>query len=203
MSPHRTALTQRTRRPKSWLMVVVAGTLAMSAPARAEISAADAKSGIVECTPAMLKEHNPGLADNPDRLICFEGYVSNFNTKPRKDRGKDKFLGGAALGRASHQALVAAAQERQTARRLVHRSRTRRSSASRRPTPATPSRSRSRTRIRTGTSAAIWRRNIWSSGSGRKRRCYTHNVVNAVPQLSQFNAQPWLTPGMHDRRLGQ
>lgn len=59
--------------------------------------------------------------------------------------------------------------------------------------PATPSPVRSRRPIKTGTSAAIWRKNILWNGFGQKAALYTHNVVNAVPQLSQFNKGPWLT----------
>jgi hypothetical protein len=66
---------------------------AAAAPARADVSADDAKVGIVDCTPARLTEHNPGLADKPDRLICFEGYVSNFNVTPRDNKGKKQYLG--------------------------------------------------------------------------------------------------------------
>src|SRR5882672_2299546 len=88
MSPHHAA---SPRKISIWLTAAIVGALVISAPARAEISAADKKSGIVECTAALLKDHNPDLAGNPDRVICFEGYVSNFNTKPRT--GKPKYLG--------------------------------------------------------------------------------------------------------------
>ena len=91
MNPHHAASAKEFRVSNSCLVVAVAGVLAICAPAQAAVSEADAKVGIVECTDAVLKNHNPGLADNPDRLICFEGYVSNFNTKARS--GKPKFLG--------------------------------------------------------------------------------------------------------------
>lgn len=43
-----------------------------------------ASQGIIDCTAAHLKKNNPGLAGNPDKIICFEGYVSNFNTATAK-----------------------------------------------------------------------------------------------------------------------
>jgi hypothetical protein len=45
-----------------------------AAPARAEVSAADAKSGIIECTDACL-DHN-WFGRNPDRLICFRAILA-------------------------------------------------------------------------------------------------------------------------------
>src|SRR4051794_17091861 len=48
---------------------------ALSAPNLTENS-----QGIIECTPDRIQQHNPGLAGKSDRIICFEGYISNFNT---------------------------------------------------------------------------------------------------------------------------
>ena len=49
-------------------------------PALAAVDEASEKAGIVECSPALLEKHNPALAGKPDTLVCFEAYVSNFNT---------------------------------------------------------------------------------------------------------------------------
>ena len=55
-------------------------------------AAAPAGQGMVECTTSRLQKHNPDLAGNPDRVICFEGYVSNFNISvARKIRGKPRY----------------------------------------------------------------------------------------------------------------
>src|SRR4051812_13545720 len=59
----------------------------------ADVSEADAEQGIIECTADLLKKNNPDLAGKPDRLICFQAYVSNFNTQPRQMGGKQRFLG--------------------------------------------------------------------------------------------------------------
>jgi hypothetical protein len=93
MRLHHAAFARKISISKPWMIVAVASALTICAPARAQVSADDAKVGIVECTPAVLKDHNPGLANGPDQLICFQGYVSNFNTKPRKDRGKNIHVG--------------------------------------------------------------------------------------------------------------
>jgi endonuclease G len=54
---------------------------AILAPLAARAAPNDAASqGIIECTPNRIQEHNPGLAGKTDRIICFEGYISNFNT---------------------------------------------------------------------------------------------------------------------------
>ena len=65
--PHKSSLLQTC--------VIVAALLAAALPAHAAVSEADAKSGIVDCTPAVLSNHNPGLAGKPDKVICFEGSV--------------------------------------------------------------------------------------------------------------------------------
>jgi hypothetical protein len=61
MKRHLTVVTHRFSLSKLWAIATLTVVLA-AAPARAEVSAADAKSGIIECTDAVLKDHNPGLA---------------------------------------------------------------------------------------------------------------------------------------------
>ena len=53
MNPHHAALARKLSRSKTGMIVAVAAALAIGAPARAEVSAADAKVGIVDCTPAV------------------------------------------------------------------------------------------------------------------------------------------------------
>lgn len=192
MSPHHLAFARNISISKICLSVAIAAALALSTAARAEISAADAKSGLVECTADLLKDHNPGLAGNPDRLICFEGYVSNFNTKPRKDRGKDKFL--AVPHWVAHHIKRLSPPPK----------------SGKRPDDWFTVSDLAKQRIApTDASYAFSKpfqdahKNWYERGHlaqkylverlGPKAALYTHNVVNAVPQLSQFNAQPWLT----------
>src|ERR1041385_4938512 len=79
---------------RAWIsaVLILAATTAGS-PSAAAVSEADAGQGIVECTADHLKKHNPDLAGKADRLICFQAYVSNFNTQPRQIKGKKQFLG--------------------------------------------------------------------------------------------------------------
>lgn len=53
-------------------LCTIAALFAFAVPATAAVSEADKKSGVVECTGALLKSHNPGLAGDDDRIICFE-----------------------------------------------------------------------------------------------------------------------------------
>jgi len=190
MSPHQDALAHRFYHSTTWVLLVATAALTWSAPARAEISAADAKSGIVECTPDLLKEHNPSLADNPDRLVCFQAYVSNFNTQSRS--GKPKFLGVPHW--VSHQVKKAPhapeSGERPNSWFTVPEL------AEQGIAPIDDSYSFSSQFRKT-------HKNWYDRGHlaqkylaerlGNKAALYTHNVVNAVRQLHQFNAGPWLT----------
>ncbi len=190
MSPHHLAFARNISLSKICLSVAVAAALALSTAARAEVSAVDAKSGIVECTDALLKDHNPGLAGNPDRVICFQGYISNFNTKPRS--GKPKFLGVPHW--VAHHVKRAPnspeSGERPNAWFTVF------DLADKGIAPIHDSYSFS-------TKFRKTHKNWYDRGHqaqkylverlGNKAAFFTHNVVNAVPQLHNFNAGPWLT----------
>jgi DNA/RNA endonuclease G (NUC1) len=171
-------------------LLVAAVALAWSAPARAEISEADAKSGLVECTAALLKDHNPGLADNPDLIICFQAYVSNFNTKPRS--GKPKFLGvphwvSHHVKRAPH---APESGERPNSWFTVLEL------ADQGIAPIDDSYAFSK---KFRKSHKNWydrghlAQKYLAERLGNKAALFTHNVVNAVPQRHNFNAGPWLT----------
>ncbi|HEY4981864.1 MAG TPA: DNA/RNA non-specific endonuclease [Pseudolabrys sp.] len=192
MNPHHAALARNISISQTWMIVAVAGALAIGAPARAEVSADDAKSGIVECAPALLKDHNPGLADGPDQLICFQGYISNFNTKSRKDWGKDIHV-GVPHWVAHHIKRLSpppVSGERPSTWFTM---------------PELADKSIAPTDASYAFSSAFEKthKNWYERGHlaqkylverlGQKAALYTHNVVNAVPQLSQFNKGPWLT----------
>jgi endonuclease G len=164
--------------------------LSFGAPVRAEVGAADAKAGIVECSETVLKDHNPGLADNPDRLVCFAGYVSNVNTKPRS--GKPKYLGVPHW--VAHHVKRAPNSPESGARPNVWFN--------------VPELAQQGIVPIDGSyvfSAGFRKthKNWYDRGHqaqkylverlGNKAALYTHNVVNALPQLHNFNAGPWLT----------
>lgn len=175
-----------------WIAFALACTGAFVArvPAFAEVSAQDAKSGIVECTTQHLQDHNPGLADDPDRLICFQAYVSNFNTKARS--AKPKYLGVPHW--VSHHVKRAPnspeSGDRPNTWFTVF------DLADKGIAPISDSYSFS-------TKFRKTHKNWYDRGHlaqkylaerlGNKAALYTHNVVNAVPQLHVFNAGPWLT----------
>jgi hypothetical protein len=168
------------------LPVLVALALTIATPARADVSAADAKSGIVDCTPALLNDHNPGLAGDPDPLICFEGYVSNFNTKPVKIGAKNRYL-GVPHWIAHHIRRVAPPPV----------SGPRPNSWFTMPELADPGIAPIDDSYAFSQAFVDAHKNWYERGHlaqkylverlGKKAALYTHNVVNAVPQRSQFN----------------
>jgi endonuclease G, mitochondrial len=71
-------------RPLAALLLGALACLSQSA------AAAPAGNGVVECT--TTQKHNPDLAGKSDRILCFEGYVSNFNSKAAQTiRGKPRY----------------------------------------------------------------------------------------------------------------
>lgn len=190
MNPHDNSLAQRLCHSTTWMLLVAAAALALCASARAEISAADAKSGVVECTPALLKDHNPGLADNPDRVICFEAYVSNFNTKPRK--AKPKFLGVPHW--VSHH--VKRAPNAPESHKRPNSWFTILELADKGIVPIDDSYAFSlkfRKAHKNWYDRGHLAQKYLAERLGQNAAFFTHNVVNAVPQLHNFNAGPWLT----------
>lgn len=191
MKPHHAAPAHISNLSKLGAMVVLAAVLA-AVPARAEVSADDAKSGIVDCTAAVLQDHNPGLADKPDRVICFAGYISNFNVTARDDRGKKKFL-GVPHWVAHHVKRAANSPE-----------------SGERPdtwftVPELAAKGIAPTSDSYAFSSAFRKahKNWYDRGHlaqkylaerrGHDAAWFTHNVVNAVPQRHVFNAGSWLT----------
>jgi hypothetical protein len=147
-------------------IMLFTAALSFGAPVRAEVGAADAKAGIVECSETVLKDHNPGLADNPDRLVCFAGYVSNVNTKPRS--GKPKYLGVPHW--VAHHVKRAPNSPESGARPNVWFNVPELAQQGIVPIDGSYVFSAGfRTRI--GTTAGTRRRNIWSNGSATRRRC--------------------------------
>ncbi|HEY5218031.1 MAG TPA: DNA/RNA non-specific endonuclease, partial [Pseudolabrys sp.] len=172
------------------IWMVVAAGLAVGTPARAEVSAADAKSGIVDCTPAVLNDHNPGLADNPDRVICFQGYVSNFNTKARS--GKPKYLGVPHW--VAHHIKRAPNSPESGERPNVWF--TVLDLADKGIAPIDESyvfSKKFRSTHKNWYDRGHQAQKYLVERLGNKAALYTHNVVNALPQLHNFNAGPWLT----------
>lgn len=173
------------------LALLLAAALAATS-ARAEVSEADAKVGIVECTNAVRQDHNPGLADNPDTLICFQAYISNFNTKPVKIGNKDRFL-GVPHWVAHHVKRAPDAPE----------SGDRPSSWFTMPELAAKGMAPSDASYQSSAAFKKKHANWYDRGHlaqkylaerlGHDAAWFTHNVVNAVPQRHQFNAGPWLT----------
>ena len=167
-----------------------AADLDLTAPGRAAKD--DAKNGIIECTAAHLQKHNPDLAGNPDRIVCFQAYVSNFNTEPREIRGKKMFLG---VPRWVAHRIAKARNAPETKERPASWF-TVPDLAKRRIAPTDDSykfskafRDKHKNWYERGHLAQKYLAERLKGKSG----WFTHNVVNAVPQRSQFNKGPWLT----------
>lgn len=190
MDSRHAAYARATRAATVLFLSIVFAAAAFGAPAFAEVSAADAKVGIIECTQAVLADHNPGLADNPDRLVCFTGYVSNFNVTPRKIGKKDRYLGVPhwVVHRIKRSPDLTESGNRPkwfTVPEL----------AAQGMAPTHESYEFSKPFLKT-------HKNWYDRGHlaqkylverlGEKPAYFTHNVVNAVPQRHAFNAGPWL-----------
>jgi DNA/RNA endonuclease G (NUC1) len=169
---------------------VIAVAVTFAAPSFAAVSDADKKSGLVECTDAVKDNHNPGLAGKPDRLLCFEGYISNFNTKPRA--AKPKYLGVPhwVAHRIKRAATGPESGERPTTWFTVF------DLANLGIAPISDSYAFSSAFRKKHTNwydRGHLAQKYLAERLDNKAALYTHNVVNAVPQLHQFNAGPWLT----------
>ena len=164
--------------------------LAVAAPAFATVSDADKKSGVVECSDAVLKDHNPGLAGDDDRIICFQGYISNFNTQARDT--KPKYLGVPHW--VAHHVKKAAdspeSGERPNTWFTIF------DLADKGIAPISDSYAFSsafRKQHKNWYDRGHLAQKYLAERLGHDAAWFTHNVVNAVPQLHVFNAGPWLT----------
>lgn len=163
-----------------------------ASPALAAVSEDDAKNGVVECTTALLADHNPGLAENPDSIFCFQAYISNFNTQPRKFGSKKKFL-GTPHWIAHH---VKRADDSPESKDRPDTWFTIPELAKQRIAPTDDSYAFSK-KFRASHSNWYERGHLaqkyLAERLGGKSGWFTHNVINAVPQRSQFNKGAWLT----------
>jgi endonuclease G, mitochondrial len=160
--------------------------------ASGEVSQAAADQGIVECTGVHVAKHNPGLAEDPDYLACFQAYISNFNTKPRQVRGKPRYLG---VPRWVAHNIARAEQAPETNERP--------SSWFTVPELAQQGIAPTDDSYKFSANFRNRHKNWYERGHlaqkylaerlGGTAGWFTHNVVNAVPQRSQFNKGPWLT----------
>ena len=132
-----------------------------------------------------------------DRLICFEGYVSNFNTKARS--GKPKFLGVPHW--VSHHVRRAPSAQQESGDRPKWATVPELNAQGMAPTHESYEFS-----IKFKSTHKNWydrghlAQKYLVERLGNEAARFTHNVVNAVPQL-----QRWAVAyaRMHDRRLGQ
>src|SRR4051812_43019854 len=66
-------------------MIAIRWVLTLALAATSVVAHAVTEWGTVECLPSHVTTHNPGLVRVPDRLICFEAYLSNFGTAENRD----------------------------------------------------------------------------------------------------------------------
>lgn len=177
-------------RHHTFAMSLACFAAATTPAAQAAVSDADAKNGIVECTPALVNDHNPGLADKPDKVICFQAYVSNFNTQPRA--GNPKFLGVPhwVAHHVKRAADLPESGERPATWFTVP------DLAKQKIAPTSDSYAFSsafRKKHKNWYDRGHLAQKYLAERLGHDAAWFTHNVANAVPQLHVFNAGPWLT----------
>ena len=190
MSIIRAGFRDRTHVACAWVTALILGY--PIAPGHAAVSEADAAQGLVECTEAHLKNHNPDLAGKPDTILCFQAYVSNFNTKPRQIGGKPRFLAVPhwVVHRIAKAPNAPEAKDRPpswfTVPDLAKQGIA--------PTDASYAFSKAfRDKNKNWYERGHLAQKYLAERLGGKSGWFTHNVVNAVPQRSQFNKGPWLT----------
>ena len=169
------------------------GAVASNSSVQAAVTDNNAKQGIVECTAAHLQKHNPdGLAGEPDRLVCFQAYVSNFNTEPRQVKGKPKFLGVPHwVVHHIERAPEAPETKARPPKWFTVPDLAKRGIA---PTDASYAFSKAfRSNHKNWYERGHLAQKYLAERLGGKSGWFTHNVVNAVPQRSQFNKGAWLT----------
>jgi endonuclease G len=181
----------RPLRPLAVLQFCAIALFACTAPVFAAVSDADKKSGVVECSDALLKDHNPGLAADTDRVICFTGYVSNFNTQARDT--KPKYLGVPHW--VAHHVKRSASTGPESGKR-PNTWFTIFDLADKGIAPISDSYAFSsafRKKHKNWYDRGHLAQKYLVERLGNEAAWFTHNVVNAVPQLHVFNAGPWLT----------
>lgn len=193
MSMVRVGFWHRACFTRVWVVaVLIFGAPIASSPGRAAVS----EQGLVECTESHLKKHNPDLAGKPDRILCFQAYVSNFNTQPRQIGGKPRFL--AVPHWVSHH--IGKAQNALETKDRPNSWFTVPDLAQQGIAPTDASyafsaafRKKHKNWYERGHLAQKYLAERLEGQSG----WFTHNVANAVPQRGQFNKSAWLTLECH------
>ena len=152
-----------------------------------------ASQGIIECTAAHLKKHNPGLAGNPDKIICFEGYVSNFNTGTAK-KVKGKSLHWAVPHWVAHHIARAPSSPESNERPDSWFTVPELQQQGLAPTDDSYAFSQKfRQQHSNWYERGHMAQKYLNERINQQAAFFTHNVANAVPQRGQFNKGTWLT----------
>ena len=177
------------RQIKAVIAAILLFQLGLS-PATAQTTSSQ---GIVECTSARLNKHNPDIAANADHMICFEGYVSNFNTAVAVTVNRRPRYWATPHWVAQHIARANTAPSQTTVRIPGSPCQTCNSGGSRLPTQAMRFPKRYRKQHSNWYERGHLAQKYLTERVSRDAAWFTHNVANAVPQRGQFNKATWLT----------
>jgi endonuclease G, mitochondrial len=158
----------------------------------ASVDKAAAKRGVVACTRALQRTHNPNIATKTDHLVCFQAYVSNFNTRS-VDMGNGKKRPFAVPHWVIQKVEESDGDQETKSRPGKWFTVPELQNAGLAPNDASYAFSK----------RFLERRSNWyerghlaqkflAERLGGKAGWFTHNVVNAVPQRGKFNRGPWL-----------
>lgn len=188
----------RWERSLSTRLIVLGAALCLGPPVRAApqvMAAPDPASGTVDCTVSLKQRHNPQLITEDADLQCFEGYLSKFGTWPALESGDTRPWGIPqwTIHRVDRRTADFSAAEGKTRPRAWF-------------TIPALSAAGVAPRHEDYLFSAAFRKshpNWYDRGHltqkylaeriGGTAGWFTHNVVNAVPQRSKFNAGAWLT----------
>jgi endonuclease G len=161
--------------------------------AGAAVSETAKSNGIVECTPELMERHDPAIATQWDFPVCFEAYVSNFDTGQKLAPGGDRRFVAIphwVVQRVDRGSEAPEARERPRTWFTVPELQSK---------GVAPTDASYRTTLRFRRTHYDWyerghlaQKYLAERLNGRAG-WYTHNLANAVPQRGKFNRGAWFT----------
>jgi DNA/RNA endonuclease G (NUC1) len=148
-------------------------------------------AGTRECSADLVATHNPSLAGKPDRLVCFEAYISNFTgLGPENDEKRPFGVPHWVIQKVMKAERAPESRKRPRSWFTV-------------PALANQGIAPTDQSYRFSQKFRDAHPNWYDRGHlaqkylaerlGETAGWFTHNVVNAVPQRGQFNRGPWLS----------
>lgn len=178
---------QKSRQP-----VISRLATGVAAAAFASLCFAVTDSGTVECSSAHVAHHNPQLARISNTLVCFEAYLSNFDTDKSNNDGGEEILGVPHWIVQRVKQMATPPETRKRPRAWFTVPELQKSGFA--PTDDSYKFSKSfRDNHPNWYERGHLAQKYLAERVSETAGWFTHNVVNAVPQRAQFNKGAWLS----------